>query len=133
MTHGAKPRAVGPDERRAALQDLDAGVVEARETHISWVFLVGERAYKLKKPLVLPFLDYGTPARRREMCLDEVRLNRRLAPSVYLGVRGIARTSSGAELCDVDDPGAVDYVVEMRRYDEEQTLAATLQRRRGDA
>ena len=128
MTHCAEPRAVEPDELRAALRDLDAGVVEARETHISWVFLVGERAYKLKKPLVLPFLDYGTAARRREMCLDEVRLNRRLAPSMYLGVRGIARTSSGAGLCDVDDPRAVDYVVEMRRYDEERTLAATLQR-----
>jgi aminoglycoside phosphotransferase family enzyme len=43
-----------------------------RETHISWVFLAGDRAYKLKKPLVLPFLDYGTPQRRREMCEQEV-------------------------------------------------------------
>jgi aminoglycoside phosphotransferase family enzyme len=63
--------------------------VEVRETHISWVFLAGDRAYKLKKPLVLPFLDYGTPERRHEMCREEMRLNRRLAPDLYLGVRAV--------------------------------------------
>jgi uncharacterized protein len=107
------------------------GVAEIRETHISWVFLVGRRAYKLKKALVLPFLDYGTAARRRQMCREEVRLNRVLAPSIYLGVRAVVRTASGDELSDEDDPRAIDYVVEMRRYDEERTLAATL--RRGEA
>jgi uncharacterized protein len=128
MTHSDNPPAIGRDELQAALEKLVAEHIEVHETHISVVFLVGELAYKLKKPLVLPFLDYGTPARRRQMCLDEVRLNRRLAPSVYRGVRGIARGSSGAELCEVDDPRAVDYVVEMRRYDEERTLEATLRR-----
>ena len=102
--------------------------VEVRETHISWVFLAGELAYKLKKPLVLDFLDYGTPARRREMCAAEVRLNRRLAPDLYLGVRGVALAGDGAELTDETDPRAVDFVVEMRRYDEDQTLAAKLER-----
>jgi uncharacterized protein len=128
VTQGADDPAVSPDEVRVGLEALGAGDVEMRETHISWVFLVGERAYKLKKPLVLPFLDYGTAARRRRMCLDEVRLNRRLAPSVYLGVRGIARHASGAQLCEVNDPRAVDYVVEMRRYDEDRALAAVIQR-----
>ena len=128
MTRSDNPPAIGRDELQAALEELAAAAVEVRETHISVVFLVGELAYKLKKPLVLAFLDYGTPARRRQMCLDEVRLNRRLAPSVYRGVRGIARGSSGAELCEVDDPRAVDYVVEMRRYDEELTLEAALRR-----
>ena len=85
-------------------------------------------AYKLKKPLVLDFLDYGTPARRREMCAAEVRLNRRLAPDVYLGVRGVAPIADGVELTDEDDPRAIDFVVEMRRYDEAQTLAARLER-----
>ena len=103
-------------------------VVEVRETHISWVFLAGGLAYKLKKPLVLDFLDYGTPARRREMCLEEVRLNRRLAPDVYLGVRGVAFTADGVELTDEDDPRAIEFVIEMRRYDEAQTLAARLAR-----
>jgi uncharacterized protein len=104
------------------------GPVEIRETHISWVFLTPERAFKLKKPLVLPFLDYGTPARRREMSAQEIRLNRRLAPQLYLGVRSVVRTPSGYELQDEDAHEAVDYVVEMRRYDEARTLAQTLDR-----
>lgn len=102
------------------------GPVELRETHISWVFLVGARAYKLKKPLRLPFLDYGTPERRAEMCAEEVRLNRRLAPPVYLGVRSVLRTDGGVALGDAGDPAAVDHVVEMRRFDEGGTLAAAL-------
>jgi len=102
--------------------------VEIHETHISWVFLAGERAYKLKKPLVLDFLDYGTADRRREMCREEVRLNRRLAADLYLGVRGVRLTENGAELTSDDDPRAADFVVEMRRYDERDTLAARLER-----
>ena len=102
--------------------------VQVRETHISWVFLAGELAYKLKKPLVLDFVDYGTRARRRAMCEEEVRLNRRLAPDIYLGVRGVALTDGCAQLTAADDPRAADFVVEMRRYDERRTLAARLER-----
>jgi aminoglycoside phosphotransferase family enzyme/predicted kinase len=101
--------------------------VVVRETHVSWVFLAGDRAYKLKKALVLPFLDYGTPERRREMCGEEVRLNRRLGSDLYLGVRAIAATSEGVELAEEEDPRAVDYLVEMRRYDERATLRARLE------
>jgi len=99
--------------------------VEVRETHISVVFLVGDRALKCKKPIVLPFLDYSTAARRREMCEAEVRLGRRLAPGLYLGVRGV---SADGELTSPEDRRAVDYLVEMRRYDEASTVAATLER-----
>jgi aminoglycoside phosphotransferase family enzyme/predicted kinase len=102
--------------------------VEVRETHISWIFLVGDRAYKLKKPVVLPFLDYGTPERRRTMCNEEVRLNRRLASDLYLGVRCVAAAAEGIRLAPQDDPRALDYLVEMRRYDERSTLAAKLDR-----
>jgi aminoglycoside phosphotransferase family enzyme/predicted kinase len=110
------------------LRRLTGSTVELRETHISWVFLVGDRAYKLKKPLVLPFVDYGTPARRRALCREEVRLNRRLAPDAYLGVRAVVEGRDGLELRDQRHKGAVDYVVEMRRYDEQHTLAARLAR-----
>ncbi len=103
-------------------------LVEVRETHISWVFLAGDCAYKLKKPLVLPFLDYGTPQRRRELCLEEVRLNRRLAADVYLGVRAIVETPAGLRLAEADDPAAIDYMVVMRQYDERDTMSATLDR-----
>jgi aminoglycoside phosphotransferase family enzyme/predicted kinase len=102
--------------------------VEVHETHISWVFLAGERAYKLKKPLVLPFLDYGTPQRRHEACREEARLNRRLAGDLYLGVRAVAAGPDGLVLAAEDAPQALDYLVEMRRYDERATLAAKLER-----
>lgn len=102
------------------------GAVELRETHISCVFLAGDLAYKLKKPLVLPFLDYGTPERRRQMCLEEVRLNRRLAPDIYLGVRGVAQSDDGFVLTDAEDPQAIEFLVEMRTYDENRTLSAAL-------
>ena len=129
-THNPKSR---PEAVREALARPETyphrpASVEVRETHISWVFLAGGLAYKLKKPLVLGFVDYGTPARRRKMCAAEVRLNRRLAPDVYLGVRGVAPIADGVELTDEDDPRAIDFVVEMRRYDEAQTLAARLER-----
>ena len=60
--------------------------VEVHQTHISAVFLAGSLAYKLKKPVTLGFVDYGTIERRRHFCEEEVRLNRRLAPEVYHGV-----------------------------------------------
>lgn len=98
--------------------------VELRDTHISWVFLAADLAYKVKKPVVFPFLDYGTVERRHEMCREEVRLNRRLAPEVYLRVVGIARAGDRYTLCSEDDPEAVEYAVEMRRVEEHRSLAA---------
>ncbi len=129
----SRPVASAPEDVRAALQRPDfypgrLDEVVVRETHISWVFLAGDRAYKLKKPVVMPFLDYGTPHRRRDMCREEVRLNRRLAPDIYLGVRSVAAVDGELVLSDDDDPEAVDYVVEMRRYDEDATMAAKLAR-----
>jgi aminoglycoside phosphotransferase family enzyme/predicted kinase len=96
--------------------------VELRETHSSWVFLAGELAYKVKKPVVFPFLDYGTPERRLEMCREEVRLNRRLAPDYYLGVEAIVARDGGYALAPVDDPEAVEYTVRMRRVPEQRTM-----------
>ena len=62
-----------------------------RQTHISVVFLAGPYVYKVKKPVDLGFLDFGTLARRRHYCEEEVRLNRRLAPEVYVGVVPVTR------------------------------------------
>jgi aminoglycoside phosphotransferase family enzyme/predicted kinase len=102
--------------------------VELRETHASWVFLSGELAYKVKKPVVLPFLDYGTPERRLRMCREEVRLNRRLAPGYYLGVDGILRQAGRYSLGPEEHPAAVDYAVRMRRVPEELSLARLIER-----
>ena len=96
--------------------------VELRETHISWVLLAGELAFKLKKPLRLPFLDYGTIDRRRRFCREEVRLNSRLAPEVYHGVRAVVPAADGLRIADEDDPAAIEYAVEMRRYADDSTL-----------
>ena len=101
--------------------------VEVRETHISWVFLTGDRAYKLRKAVVFPFLDYGTPERRRHMCEEELRLGERFAPDLYLGLRAVVPDGDGFALADAERPDALEHVVEMRRFDETNTLAERLE------
>jgi uncharacterized protein len=96
--------------------------VVVHETHASWVFVAGDRAYKVKKPVALGFLDYSTLARRRSACREEVRVNRNLAPDLYLGVRAIVRTASGFSLARDDTAKAVEYAVEMRSFREEDTF-----------
>jgi uncharacterized protein len=87
---------------------------ELIETHISWVLLLPQFAYKLKKPLRLPFLDYSTPTLRGHFCEEEVRLNQRLAPSVYLGVSRVTGTLANPAF-DGDGP-VLDHAVRMRRF-----------------
>lgn len=87
---------------------------ELIETHISWVVLAGDTAYKIKKPVRLPFVDYSTLAARRHFCEEELRLNRRLAPSVYLGVSAITGTLQRPEFDG--DAEAIEYAVRMRRF-----------------
>jgi len=97
-------------------QSLPPGSVQVIETHISVVLLAGERAIKLKRDVSLPYLDFSTPERRLAACEAEVKLNRRTAPALYLGVRRIVQTATGLAF---DAPGPlVDAVVEMRRFDE---------------
>jgi aminoglycoside phosphotransferase family enzyme len=72
------------------------------ETHISWVLLGADTAWKIKKPVQLPFLDYSTLDSRRRFCEEELRLNRRLAPSLYLGVTRITGSRRAPAL---DGPG----------------------------
>jgi hypothetical protein len=100
--------------------------VAVRETHISRVLLTRDRAYKFKKPVRLPFVDYSTLDRRRTFCREEIRLNRRLAPDIYRGVRAVVSVTPRIELAPEDSDGAIDFVVEMRRYDERCTLAQRL-------
>lgn len=102
-------------------------IVEVRETHGSYVFLAADRAYKIKKPVVFTFLDYGTLPRRKLMCEEEIALNRRLAPAVYLGVCAVIDRDGRLMLGEINDLRAVEYVVEMRRIPEEQTLAARVE------
>ena len=115
--------------------------VERIDTHCSIVFLVGTRAYKLKRAIRYASLDYRTLALRRDACTAELRLNRRTAPCLYLGMRAVTRDETGR--LAFDGPGhALDYVVVMRRFAQEdlfdrmaQTgrLTPTLMRKLGEA
>jgi aminoglycoside phosphotransferase family enzyme/predicted kinase len=90
--------------------------VEVFETHISSVFLAGEFAYKLKKPVNLGFVDFSMLARRRHFCDEEIRLNRRCAPTLYLDVVPIARSRTSSSLRIGGDGTVIDYAVRMRRF-----------------
>jgi aminoglycoside phosphotransferase family enzyme/predicted kinase len=98
--------------------------VELRQTHISYVLLAGDYVYKVKKPVRFAFLDYSTLEKRRHFCHEEIRLNGRLAPSVYLDVTAIVQ--NGERFVLKDSPSekeqVLEYAVKMRRLPEEKFL-----------
>ncbi|OOG36696.1 bifunctional aminoglycoside phosphotransferase/ATP-binding protein [Polaromonas sp. A23] len=105
-----------PPEPARTLVAALAAVLQAQliETHISWVLLAKDTAYKIKKPVHLPFVNYSTLQARQHFCEEEVRLNQRLAPSLYLGMTRITGTAHSPEL---DGAGPVlEYAVRMRRF-----------------
>src|SRR5215471_533413 len=98
------------------------GVPPSRiDTHISVVFLAGERAYKIKRAVRLPFLDFSTLQKREAACHAEIDANRPFAPDLYRGVVAITREADGQlSLGGTGKP--VEWAVEMRRFDETRTL-----------
>jgi aminoglycoside phosphotransferase family enzyme/predicted kinase len=112
--------------RRASAYPHAVGRVERIDTHISTVLLAGEFAYKIKKPVDLGFLDFSTLEKRRRFCLEELRLNRRTAPALYLDVVPVVATGDGPRIEAPDAPqgsaAPVEYAVRMRRFDPESTL-----------
>ncbi|MDX0635948.1 hypothetical protein FB004_10355 [Sinorhizobium medicae] len=104
------------------LQELrGATAVERIETHISHVFLVGDRAFKMKRAVKLPYVDFSTPGMRLEACEKEVRLNSVTAPGLYIGVRKIMRGKNGRLGFDQGDE-LIDAAVEMVRFDQAALL-----------
>jgi len=100
--------------------------VELLQTHISYVLLAGDFAYKVKKAVDFGFLDFRTLSARRYYCLEEVRLNRRTAPDLYIDVVGI---SGHPERPEVDGAGPpIEYAVRMRRFERDATLDRLLER-----
>jgi aminoglycoside phosphotransferase family enzyme len=95
--------------------------VRVIETHISHVLLTGRYAYKIKKPVDLGFLDFSTLERRRFYCEEELRLNRRLAPQMYLEVVAIGGTPQAPQL-GVPAEEAIEYAVKMREFPQEALL-----------
>lgn len=97
----------------------EGGGVQLLETHISWVLVTPLHAYKLKKAVDLGFVDQRDAVQRRRACEEELRLNRRTAASLYLGVVGVG---SDGRLLSADDPAALDHAVRMQRFSPEDTL-----------
>lgn len=115
--------------RRPASYPKPTREVTTVETHMSWVFLTECFAYKLKKPVRLAFLDFSTLALRKYFCDEEIRLNRRLAPEVYLDV--VPLTLDAAGTIAVSGTGSpIDWLVKMRRLPADHMLDAAI--RRGD-
>jgi len=128
-----------PDDKSGMMADMDADLppliqalldparypdgvarVELVQTHISWVLLAGEFAYKIKKPVKLAFLDFSTLALRQHYCQDELRLNRRFAPELYLEVLGIFNTPQDPQWQGSGVP--IEYAVKMHRFEESARL-----------
>jgi uncharacterized protein len=91
------------------------------DTHGAVVFLAQDLAYKLKRAVKFPYMDFSTVTRRAAMCAAEIEINHALAPEIYLGVAAISRTANGLRLGEPGEaaPDAVDWLVVMRRFDED--------------
>src|SRR5271169_6103702 len=119
------PRSAMADDQRDVIDFLSSpssytGAVERVdiiETHVSLVFLAGEHAYKLKRAIKFPYLDFSSAEARRAACEAELALNRRTAPNLYLEVRALTRAADGGVGFGIEGP-AVEWVVVMRRFDQ---------------
>src|SRR5690606_35027016 len=113
-----------PTATRLVQQLAQREHAELIETHLSWVLLTRETAFKIKKPLRMSFVDYSTLAARRHGCVEDLRLNRRLAPTVS---RDVVAITGGA-----DDPQwggsgpPIEYAVRMRRFADDALLSTQL-------
>lgn len=117
--------------RRAQTYPHPAGRIRRIETHISLVYLAGRFAYKVKKPVDLGFVNFASLSARRRACDDECRLNRRLAPRIYLGVTPIVRRGRSSRLGGAKN--IIDYAVTMRRFDNARLFSTLLEARALDA
>ena len=111
--------------------DHPVGAVEWIETHISWLLLAGDFVYKFKKPLKLDFLDFSTPALRRAACEEELCINRRTAPALYLGLVALTGTANSLQLQPAEAaPADAEPAVRMRRFAQEALLSHLLEQQR---
>ncbi len=106
--------------------DHEVGEIGIIETHISWVLLAGEFAYKIKKPVSFGFLDFSTLQKRRHYCDEEVRLNRRLAPELYLEVVPVTGTTDCPKISG--EGRIIEYAVKMRRFGDGRLLSELSER-----
>lgn len=104
----------------------EAAQIRTLQTHMSWVLLAGPYAYKIKKPVELGFADFSMLERRRHFCNEELRVNRRLAPELYLAVVPICGSPESPRLADQGEP--IEYAVKMKRFPQDTLLDRVLQR-----
>ena len=102
---------------------------ELVETHISWVILTPDYAFKIKKPVLFGFLDFSSETKRKHFCEEEVRLNRRLAPDMYLGVLPVGGNTGQPHIAENAHP-VLDYAVQMRRIDNSREMDILLEKNR---
>lgn len=118
-----RPSKARPDWIRALLEPRcyshETSELEIVETHISWVVLTGQLAYKIKKPVKLAFLDFSTLELRHRFCLEELRLNKRLAPDLYIDVVPIGGSFDEPR---VGATPAIEYAIKMRQFDSDLRL-----------
>ena len=105
----------------------DVRAVERIETHISWVFLAGRRAWKMKKALKLPYLDFSTLEKRHAMCRRELEINRRFSPALYLGLSRVTKAPDGALAVDGEGE-TMEWLVRMRRFDPDDIFSEIVRR-----
>lgn len=114
------------EDQSETIAFLDAELKPERriDTHGAIVFLCRERAYKLKRAVKFPYMDFSTESRRAAMCAAEIDVNRRSAPEIYLGIAPVMRRDGKLALGEVGEASghAVDWLVVMRRFDEEGLL-----------
>ena len=94
-----------------------SGEVALHETHLSWVLVAGGIAYKLKKAVHLDFVDFSTAEKRRHFCYEEIRLNRRMAPDLYLGVEPVGGTPDDPVMGELEE--GIEYAVKMKAFPQE--------------
>lgn len=105
--------------QNAALYPHPVQAFRLFETHISWVLLTGSYAYKIKKAVDFGFLDFSTLEKRRHYCMEELRLNRRLAPGLYLDVVAIAGSAQTPRFASGGEEPALEYAVKMVQFEPE--------------
>ncbi|MEX0693208.1 MAG: AAA family ATPase [Rhodospirillales bacterium] len=112
-----------PDQQKAVIDFLGDhfravhGSLKVITTHVSVIFLSGDKAYKMKRAVKFPFLDFRTLSARRDACEKELEINRRTAPTLYLAVTPVTSSEDGFELGGAGKP--VEWLVEMNRFDED--------------
>lgn len=104
-------------EGLARLLQRQYGEVSLHETHLSWVLVAGNTAWKLKKAVHFDFVDFSTPEKRRHFCHEEIRLNRRMAPDLYLCVEPIGGTPDDPVVGELEE--GIEYAVKMRAFPQE--------------